>query len=249
METHTPEKANKIITFLHFHKAGGTSMNNLFSNYNKYKFNFNGNPWTTEQPFGPDSYAIPFFNYKKDELDTFIKNLQSNHVQFIAMEWNFFKHYNDVPYKCLELITCMRNPYERFKSRMLLEKMTNYEDFVKINFVTPDGVLPATFNKFNYYVRMLSGHGDEPDLSVDENLFQTAIHNLDKFETIVLLDYPETFKSLLKYNVDISSLNSKLNANMEKDFYSINIDELEFKNLNKYDYMLFDCIKTKLQVQ
>jgi hypothetical protein len=241
---------SKIFFFLHFHKSAGTSIVQLFNNYKKYKYNFNGNPWTTKEPFGINSYAIPFFNYKKDEFNFFLKELIDDEVKFVAMEWNFFKYYDEIPYDNIILITCIRNPYERFKSRMVLSQKNHYVDFINDNLKTPDNKYEATFNKFNYYTRMLSGIGDEPEIVVNDKHYEEALKNIDKFKIIILLDYPETFKELSKYNIDYSQLlREKKNKNENNINITINISTEEFIKLNNYDYMLYDYIKKKLKIQ
>ena len=106
---------NPIILFLHFHKCAGTSVNSAFNNFKKYPLNRNGNPYKTKDEI------LQFWNYNSLDFENFKKTLIENNIEFIALEWNFFKNYNAINFSNIELITVMRDPYERYVSNMLHE--------------------------------------------------------------------------------------------------------------------------------
>ena len=91
---------NDIITFLHFHKSGGTTIVSFFKNYRKHNPNKNGNPWL-------DNKIIKFWDYNKNEFNNFKIILNQKTVNFVCFEWNFFKLFNEIDYNNIELITCI----------------------------------------------------------------------------------------------------------------------------------------------
>lgn len=186
---------NPIILFLHFHKCAGTSINNAFKNFSKYPININGNPFKT------DNEILQFWNYNSLDFENFKKSLIENNIQFIALEWNFFKNYNSINLSNIELITIMRDPYKRYISNMLFDKsyvMRSYEKKKKIkhynNFF-------LNYNKFNYYTKMLSGLGNDLDTKITIKHLNDAKKNLEKFSIIIILEISETFNLLNKYNI------------------------------------------------
>jgi hypothetical protein len=90
----------------------------MFSNYNKWTPNINGNPWM-------DNEIIPFWNYNKKEFDDFKNKLIKHKIEFVAFEWNYFKFFKELDYANVELITCIREPHERFISNMFIDKYDN----------------------------------------------------------------------------------------------------------------------------
>ena len=94
--TTTQEKEDKIVCFIHFHKAGGTSIVNAFKQQQHYfKFwepNRNGNPWRYNN--GIDDKAgmsmIELWNFDSSQFETWLMEAKSRNIKFVAMEWNFF---------------------------------------------------------------------------------------------------------------------------------------------------------------
>ena len=84
------QKQGKIILFIHFHKSGGSTMNEMFNNFNKYPTNRNGNPWSGNQ-------IIPFWNYNKMQFNNFKQHLNQLNVHFEE-----FKKHNLYDYKLYE---------------------------------------------------------------------------------------------------------------------------------------------------
>ncbi len=228
---------------MHFHKAGGTTINNLFFNYNKHIPNGNGNPlYISGDP--SKAVEIPFSNYNRDEFNQFKKYLFLKNVNFVAFEWNFFKFYNELDLTNIELITSIREPYNRYISNMGKRPYPcdTLEGFYKWTFwVHPPDISAQNFtvnyNKYNYYVKMLNGFGNEPDLKINEIHLENAKKILDKFSTIIVLENKETYKLLKKYNINqLAHCNQRTTDKPKKD---INQYE-EFKKNNKYDYELYN---------
>lgn len=226
--------SNKIVFFLHFHKSGGSSINYLFNHYNKHKPNANGNPWTEA------GEIIKFWNYNKEEFNLFKTYLLTKKINFVAFEFNFFKLYDQIDLSNIELIVCIRDPYKRYVSNMLfdnVEKMHSFNNKTiwRIGNKKTNGKYKVNYNKFNYYTKMLNGFGDMPDIEINDKHLEIAKNNLSKFSTIIILEDQETFKLLEKY--DIYKMEHK-NKNKNKKNIIANFED--FKNLNLYDYQLYE---------
>ena len=224
-----------IIFYLHFHKCGGTTINSLFKKYNKHKPNTNGNTWCKS-----NNKIIKFWNYKKNEFNAFKKKLNSQNIKFVAFEWNYFKYYNSIDLKNIELVVCIREPYKRYISNMKMDNSYNMTSYNKQNLIwrrnRTNQRFNVNYNKYNYYVKMLNGFGDQPDIEINRTHLEIAKKNLEKFSTILILENKNTFKLLEKYNIynithnnQGSQSNKKIVSNFEK-----------FKKNNKYDYELYD---------
>ena len=238
---------SKLIIFLHFHKAGGTTINKMFNNHNKYPENHNGNPFHL-------SKIITYWNYNRRQFNYFKNHCINNNVEFICLEWNFFKFFNELNLDNIELITCIRDPYSRFKSNLnhnsqLFYKVKNYKlnykDWVKetIFWKTKDNVkkFKLNYNKYNYYVKLLNGLGDNPDIEINESHLDNAKNILSKFNTILILEDKSSFNLLNKYNILYD--NTKKNVCHEYNTNLIIPSYEEFKKENYYDYKLFEYAK------
>lgn len=225
----------KLILFLHFHKAGGTSINTLFNDYNKHEPNKNGNPWNQDG-------IIDYWNYNRHEFGKFRIYLKKKNVNFICLEWNFFKHYYKLNYHNMDLITCLRDPYKRYVSNMIYDGYYDIDKFYgkKQIWKKKGSKFKISCNKYNYYVRMLNGLGDNPNIKINGTHYKIAKRNLGLFSTIIILDIPETFQLLEKYNItDFIHQNRTSN----KDEIEIKIDKKQFIKDNKFDYMLYEHAK------
>tara|TARA_E500000178_G_C16915785_1_gene704862 strand:+ start:488 stop:1234 length:747 start_codon:yes stop_codon:yes gene_type:complete len=225
---------NKIIFFLHFHKCGGTTINSLFNHFNKHKPSHNGNPWNKT-----NENIIKFWNYKKKKFNAFKKKLISQHVNFVAFEWNYFKYYNNIDFKNIELIVCLRDPYSRYISNMKMDKCNDMKYYnkqqKKWSNKKADQRFYINYNKYNYYVKMLNGYGDQPNIEVTNKHLEIAKKNLTKFSTVLILEDKDTFKLLKKYNINKITHKNKAVSTTP---VVTNIDE--FKMNNKYDYALYN---------
>ena len=120
----SPTANDTIIMYLHFHKAGGTSVAKAAEKRHKlYPLSSNGIPKIvikkTQRP-----KTIPFWLYSEEELTDFLQGLHADHVTFIAMENHWFRNASmvDELFKrknSLELATQLRNPFSRFLSNYL----------------------------------------------------------------------------------------------------------------------------------
>ena len=221
---------NSIILFLHFHKCAGTTINYLFNDFNKYPQNKNGNPFTIKNEI------IQYWNYNSLDFENFKNSLIERNIQFISLEWNFFKNYDSINLSNIDLITVLREPYNRYISNMLHYKCYNMKIFEKKKIKHRNNFL-LNYNKFNYYTKMLSGLGNDLDTKITMKHFYDAKKNLEKISTIIILEIPETFNLLKKYNINNIV---KKNITNKKNLKKLIIDQNFFIEQNRFDYLLYN---------
>ena len=238
-DTDSIHTSNQLIIFMHFHKSGGTSIYNMFktSGYNFHHHNHNGNPWDKNKQI------IKYWNYDNIKLNLFLDHLNNNNINFIGLEWNFFKYYNEIDYNRFILITCIRDPYHRYKSNMNFynNKDTILDYYHWHNLECRIDNCTVNYNKHNYYVRMLNGLGDNPNYNINETHLNIAKKNLEKFSIILILENRKSFDLLKKLNVYPDIMHNNKSVYKKK---IINFPEIEeFKILNKFDYELYEFAK------
>ena len=221
---------NPIIIHLHFHKCAGTTINYLFDNFKKYPQNKNGNPFTI------NNEIIQYWNYNSSDFENFKNSLIERNIQFISLEWNFFKNYDSISFSNIDLITVMREPYNRYISNMLYYKCYNMKIFEEKKIKHYNNFL-INHNKYNYYTKMLSGLGNDLDTEITMKHFYDAKKNLEKISTIIILEIPETFNLLKKYNINNIV---KKNITNKKNFEKLIIDQNFFIEQNRFDYLLYN---------
>jgi hypothetical protein len=224
------QENNNPILFMHFHKAGGTTINSMANKMKKFTQNKNGNPYMNNE-------LIRFWEYKNTEFENFKKYIKTNQIEFLCMEWGHFKYFNDINTSDITLITCFRDPYERYISNINYDKSNNSQKYTSNN-IKYDGVY-VNFNKMNYYVRMLCGLYDELDVEMTEEHLEKAKRVLDRYDAILILENPDSFKLIEKYKFNNVS---KKNKTSSKN-YNIGITKNEFVNQNKLDYELYNYAK------
>jgi len=228
-----------IAFFLHMHRSGGTTINYLFREFKKYPENNNGNPWKT-QP----REIIQFWDYGKEEFNNFLQNLTQMKVKFVAFEWNYFKHFEAIDTSQIRLLTSIRDPYARYVSNMFANNANRKEISNPIWWMNRDlqwnWAYPqhfwVSYNKPNYYVRMMNGFGDEPHREVNQEHLETAKRNLDYFDVVIILEIAESFCLLRKFGVKYEGGASYAGSKNRK----IGMTQEQFKNLNELDYEFYE---------
>ena len=84
---------------------------------------------------------------------------------------------------------------------------------------------------------MLSGLGNDLDTKITMKHFYDAKKNLEKISTIIILEIPETFNLLKKYNINNIV---KKNITNKKNFKELIIDKNFFIEQNRFDYLLYN---------
>jgi len=256
--TKKAQRKKKVIVFLHFHKAGGTSMlKTLNQHLTPWKPNRNFNPW---REYGEENRLIEFWKYNSTELQGYLDELIDNNIDFVSTEWNFFR--DPLPKSIvdqMDLITTFRNPYERFRSNVFFEAeeyADHPEDWVNLDFdghsvrrqcgegVCKSGKFHVNYNKPNYYVQMMNGLADVPHLKMNNTHLEVAKQRLQEwFKGIFILEQPETFSALGDiipgYNPNGQGL-PKHSRDNSQNKHTIPLSEDEFREENDLDYQLYE---------
>ena len=184
-----------LIWFQHFHKAAGTTIVEL-AQKNKEVFwpvHENGNPVVTYNNF------IKLWKYSEDGLNAFVDLCEEKGVTFVATEWGL--PILDVLAKNprVTLITCLRNPIDRFVSNFYYDLYNEFTMAKKINEYINSS--KSAFTMFNYYTRVLSKHDNNPQ-NINEDFFYKAKDRLDQFDCCLILeDGFSELKNVLKWDI------------------------------------------------
>ncbi|MEM9219985.1 MAG: hypothetical protein AAGD25_37365 [Cyanobacteria bacterium P01_F01_bin.150] len=182
------QRPYRLIWFQHFHKAAGTSIVKLAHANEEvlYPRNHNGNPLDAE------GNEIPLWTFSNTELRQFIDECEELGVTFVANEWEAvdFEYLAQDPR--VVLITCLRDPLERFVSNFYFDYWSGYTNHSSFQeYLNSDGC----FTMFNYYCRILSGHNIQRQ-PMTLGQFQEAKKALSCFHHIVTLGEKDAFQNL-----------------------------------------------------
>ena len=256
----------KLIVFLHFHKAGGSSIVNAANwTQNLFRPNRNGNPRRRNYVHNTTRKKYKFWTFDEHELTQFFSLcLHQNGATFIAMENDYFRESQliDDAFKQrnrIELVTQIRDPFTRFNSNYFFDiRLGVYSEpkALSLGNVSLADRLRAYhectrcfrkkgnfhgMNDWNMYVRVLSNQYDR-NRNVTEQDLETAKKELDKFDLVTVLE--ETQGAVLwqrKYNIIIEGHNAKINKkhNASRIAQEIGDFKQEYQRLNRFDYALY----------
>ena len=265
---------DKLIIFLHFHKAGGTSIVSSASCSNIFaKESSNGNPKKHISKYEKYNYRIPYWQFNLSQFIFFIKQLNINNTSFIAIENEYFinvdpniiinSNYvlNVVRYRKIELITQFRDPFDRYLSAFFYEINTRWYretnsmkkndikqrllSFHNIEGYEKKGAVSGN-HEWNMYIRIFRRKFNNT-IKINETDLFLAQKELDKFNTITILEIKETHKLLeYKYGIYIDNKKIKQKGRGDKNKLTSNDKNIlnefknEFKIYNKWDYLLYD---------
>lgn len=253
--------ATKLIIFLHFHKAGGTSIVRAARRgQNLYIPNVNGNPHEPITKTSGNAHRIPFWTFSKQKLIEFLTYCRDHDTTFIATENEWFQSPSafDEDFKFryrLELVTQIRNPFDRFISNYFFIKDFNPFRQMQVPFVQRLEMYHSLerahhFTDWNMYVRVLSSQFDR---NVTEKDLETAKRELDKFDLVTVMEMPDVSDVWsAKYGFNMQHWNSNMKyeeqfaaeRERDKDFDQKLLEfRKEFEILNRFDYMLYDYAK------
>ena len=235
----------KKILFMHFHKSYGTSLITTFSK--KYKLcskNMNGNPWIE------NSEIILFNEINNNQLISFYNSI---HYNFLCLEWNFFKSFNQLHLNLFNIITIIRDPLERYISTYKQhickygKDKVNIWDFNKRNYTNffiggkmqkclNQKSFPIIINKFNYYTKMLNGFGNIHNYKIDNSHYKKAISILKTFDVKTDIEIKQG-----KYNYDYFGIDKIIKTNVNNNKKSLIDDKFKdyFIKNNLYDYKIY----------
>ncbi len=172
----------RLIWFIHFHKAGGTSIVDL-AQANRERFwprHLNGNPVDDQ------GQQIKLWKYSDRELRHFIDQCQNRQVTFVATEWampNLRVLGHD---RRIKLITCLRDPLARYVSNFYFDLHHGFTP--ARNLRQYKDTRERTITMFNYYCRILS-HIDNDPIPINKNHYERAQTAVKLFYHCAILEY------------------------------------------------------------
>ncbi len=224
-----------LILFFHLHKCGGTTITNIFSQkYNFYKKNGNGNP------LDENGEVIPFCNYDEMKLINFINETKKNKIDFIALEWQYFKTTMIPTLNSLVTKICVfREPYDRIVSNFNFDIKYKFTEKKELStYINSSGL----YTHNNYYTKIMSGKDKDYTGNVNETDYQNALIFLKNIDYIVILEDNNSIKRLFNhFNLEYN--NNKKNQTHIDDKQSPNITKDEFKKNNIFDYLIYEEAK------
>lgn len=238
----------ELIFFQHFHKSAGTTIVNLLKNkYKLHKGNINGNPYTV---ISNKRTIIKFWEFNKKEFREWINHIIGKGTQFIVCEWGFLRRENRIRWDNITFITCIRDPYNRMISNYNFDGGDHKFGHIKKYYNNPNRYwkkfknepFPITTNMSNYYVRQLSGCGNQHNEEITEEHLKEAKRVLELFSIIIILENPRSFSLLGK--IGINDPPKHLKRRDTKDIRSVtNEFKNKFMEENRYDYELYEYAK------
>ena len=248
---------NKLIIFLHFHKAGGTSIvDSARSVTNMMEGEWNGNPhWTTteQKMFAGDAkdQRVPYWTWNAPQLTEWILRIkQAQNVSFIAMEnafWTYPNVIQDIRNMHnfsfdIEMITQFRNPFKRFVSDFFFEiKEKTYKEPSLLKRKNIKERLLAFHNgrmkthfpslqAWNMYIRIMTGKYDNNG-NMNESDLEIAKERLKMYDVVTILELPETHVLMYKYGIQGHEYHSKNDGSKNLKHLSFNDTEI----LNEFE--------------
>lgn len=247
----------RLIWLQHLHKAAGTSIVELAKKNNEIFFpqHVNGNPLDQNRSL------VKLWQMDQSELISFVDYCEENGVTFVATEWAGPDFSVLAADPRVRLITCIREPLERFISDFYFAFFFGYTQHKTLdNYINSDG----TSTMFNYYCRIFSRQCDNVRM-VNTDSFKLALSNLSLFDCCEILEKNMAFSKLIKLlgwkEKKIIANQSKMNINLATKYlakgkinllfrrivlpkkYPDNGFKNYFKKSNRWDYKLYNEAK------
>lgn len=247
---------DKLIIFIHFHKAGGSSIiDSARSVARLFTIESNGNPRYERKEDCRRcnrDLRIPFWTYSGRELLNFFYDMKKQNVSFIVME-NEFWSYPESVYEIkelpkikangpkIEMIIQFRNPFERFVSNFFWEiSQRNYREMKVVKYSDIRTRLMFFHEHADDMMRHVNFRGvaswnmyirvltGQFDKEyIDENDLEIAKERLDKFDAVTVLEVVETHKLMAyKYGIQLT-LHSKNHLQRNLDLLNDGGDEMK----------------------
>ncbi len=143
-------------------------------------------------PVASDGTPIPLWDLGPGELTGFVDHCESSGVTFVATEWAAPDLAVLASDPRVALITCLRDPLERFLSNFYYDYY-----FGNTSRATPGDYANSgrSFTMYNYYCRILSRHDASPE-PVGPRQYERARRALSLFDCRVLLERPDALSVL-----------------------------------------------------
>tara|TARA_Y100001958_G_C21154617_1_gene489935 strand:- start:403 stop:1125 length:723 start_codon:yes stop_codon:yes gene_type:complete len=229
-----------MIIFLHFHKAAGSTIVQILKRKKKFfEPNKNGNP--AYKISYNKSVTIDYWSRNKEDINVWINKQRCIGVEVMCLEWNFFNPHNFISDN-ISYIVCFRDPLKRFYSCLNFESIRKTKSYLSPfefqKMVFRDEGFIVSYNKDNYYTRMLCGLGNKPYLKIEESHLDYAKKVLDRFKIILILENKKSFRLLSKIGIR----NINIPRTMTTKYYIKKHDlfDKDFIKRNKFDYELYN---------
>jgi len=174
--------------FLHFHKAGGSSLVEL-ARRNGETFpplHDNGNPKDE------DGKALRTWDLSAPGLDAYLDDLIGRGVTFAASEWGTPDLDALAARDDVRLVAMLREPVARVVSNFVYDVLSGYTTAKDIRGYVDHHLESHT--RSNYYVRMLTARDWREDLP--EEMLELATRRLAEVDHVAILEAPDAFERL-----------------------------------------------------
>ena len=180
----------RLIWFQHLSKAAGTSIVEL-AKANGEKFyhqHSNGNPRNS------DGTLVRLWDMNGSQLKAFVDGCEHEGITFIATEWGAPDFAALASDPRVTLITCLRDPLERFISNYYYGFYLGYSDCLSPeSYANSDRTFWGVYTRSNYYCRIFSRcHHEVSRIGLSQ--FEQAKINLSYFDYCVLISGRESFE-------------------------------------------------------
>ncbi len=175
-------KEYRLIWFQHLHKVAGTTIVELamVNGEKLYPSHKNGNP------LDENGNWIELWNYNRSDLTEFIDMCEREGITFVATEWGSpdFKTLHEDPR--VILITCMRKPWDRFKSNYQYDLFKGFTKMKDVYSYSNSNDVSS----FNYYTMIFSRKRfeDVKEKGLTHKDLGSAKENLSRFNIITVLE-------------------------------------------------------------
>lgn len=170
----------QLIWFLHFHKAGGTTVVELAQKNGERLFT----PHANGAPLGDDGKPIDVSMMSSDELAKFVDACKASRISFVASEF----HTPDLDYLAgrgdVRLITVVRDPLARYISNFDFDRYFDFNNARRLADYAQGST--RAMCRPNYYCNTLLGRHESPRPLTEADL-QEAQRRLALFDLVIHL--------------------------------------------------------------
>jgi hypothetical protein len=174
---------DRLIVFVHFHKAGGTTIVNAAraNEETMPRYHQNANPYTA------DGKPIRFWEFSDIGLFRYLDNEIEQGTTFLACEWGIPDLRVLANHPKVVIVTLLREPISRILSNFRYDYLNGYTGHKDVHSYVDDHIALHTMS--NYYSRMLLGRAWVGDAEPAE-LVQRAVNRLELVDYAGILEMP-----------------------------------------------------------
>lgn len=177
--------------FLHFHKAGGTTVVALARRNGEVLHNPNLNGC----PLSADRKVLRLWERSPRGLNSYLDEAIASRVTFVTSEWGVPDLEVLAQRPDVRVVTVVRDPIKRIISNFKFDRQYGYSEWHSLAAWTDHPVKTHTFS--NYYTRMLARDAWRDDAPAEE-MVAAAWRNLALVDHTVLMDQQDWVTTLCK---------------------------------------------------